>query len=59
MNIDKTNHRDRDITSREYLRRRIWSDAFVAGGAEGTLVDAEQWACVALEAYDIKFGYKS
>lgn len=46
---------DTDITSREYLRRRIWSDAFLAGGAEGLLLEAERWASVALDAYDKKF----
>ena len=48
-------HKDIDITSREYLRRRIWSDAWVAGMTSGSMVDADRWAYIALEAYDRQF----
>ena len=44
-----------DITSREYLRRRIWSDAWVVGIKDGLVSEADRLAGVALEAYDKKF----
>jgi len=45
-----------DITSREYLRRRIWAYAYVASTiARGTPIGGEGWAGIALDAYDEKF----
>lgn len=48
-----------DITSREYLRRRIWSDAWVAGLVKGSLIEARRWSGLALEEYDREFGDKT